>query len=301
MKWEKLGLIIKPQGFWWMQTYAMVPTLDHVGGSLYRVYFSGRDKTNRSHVGYAEIDMKRPDRVQTYHPEPVLKPGELGTFDDNGVTPSSIVTHDGKKYLYYIGWKPRSTVRMGLVAGLAVSTDGGKSFERMSRAPMMPLSDDEPFSILTAPFALKQAGGWKLWYVCGVGWRNPDSPKYHIRYAESKDGIHWKRDGIVCIDFQSSEEYAMARPCVLREYSLYKMWYSYKGKAYRIGYAESPDGIHWKRMDEQAGIDVSDSGHDTDMIEYPFVLDYRGDKYMFYNGNDFGKQGIGLAVLKGSS
>ena len=35
------------------------------------------------------------------------------------------------------------------------------------------------------------------------------------------------------------------------------MWYSYKGANYRIGYAESNDGIDWIRMDELTGIDVS--------------------------------------------
>jgi hypothetical protein len=69
------------------------------------------------------------------------------------------------------------------------------------------------------------------------------------------------------------------------------MWYSYRGKNYRIGYAESDDGLNWKRKDEDAGIDVSE------MIEYPFVFDHKGGRYMLYNGNGYGKTGIGLAVL----
>lgn len=298
MKWEKRGLVVRPQGFWWMETYAMVPTLDHMEGSFYRVYFSGRDAKNRSHVGFAVIDMERPDRVVEYCPEPVLVPGELGTFDDNGVTPSSIVNHEGRKYLYYIGWKPRSTVRMSLVAGLAISEDGGGHFSRYSRAPLMPLTDEERFSITTAPFVMKEEDKWKLWYVCGLGWKNPDSPIYHIRYAESEDGVQWERKGIVCIDFESQGEYALARPCVLKEDGMYKMWYSYKGVAYRIGYAESGDGINWKRMDECAGIDVSELAYDSRMIEYAFVVNHRGAKYMFYNGDEFGKFGINVAVCR---
>jgi hypothetical protein len=301
MKWEKLGLVIRPQGFWWMESYAMVPTVDQIEGSLYRVYFSGRDAKNRSHVGFAIMDLDRPDRVVAYGPEPVLAPGELGTFDDNGVTPSSIVNHNGQRYLFYIGWKPRSTVRMSLIAGLAVSTDGGKSFRRFSRAPLMPLTDDEPFSILTAPYAIKDGESWKLWYVSGVGWRNPDAPSYHIKYADSEDGIHWNRKGTVSIDFDSPEEYALARPCVLKESGIYKMWYSYKGKAYRIGYAESVDGLQWTRMDQKAGIDVSDSGSDSEMIEYAFVLNHGGRKIMFYNGNEYGKFGVHVAVCAEAS
>ena len=96
----------------------------------------------------------------------------------------------------------------------------------------------------------------------------------------------------------SSEEYAISRPSVLKEDGLYKMWYSYRGQSYRIGYAESTDGLYWERKDEEAGIDASKSGWDSEMIEYPYVFDHKGERYMLYNGNGYGKTGIGLAVLE---
>ena len=34
------------------------------------------------------------------------------------------------------------------------------------------------------------------------------------------------------------------------------------------------------------------------MICYPFVFDYSGNRYMLYNGNEYGKTGIGLAILE---
>jgi hypothetical protein len=76
------------------------------------------------------------------------------------------------------------------------------------------------------------------------------------------------------------------------------MWYSYRGESYRIGYAESHDGIQWTRRDEEAGIEVSDGGWDSEMICYPCVFDHEGQRYMLYNGNGYGKTGIGLAVLE---
>lgn len=120
---------------------------------------------------------------------------------------------------------------------------------------------------------------------------------YHIKYAESLNGIDWERKGIVCIDFKSNDEYAIARPCVLKEEGIYKMWYSYRGESYRIGYAESKDGIQWERKDKEAGIDVSATGWDSEMICCPHVFEHNGEKYMLYNGNGYGKTGIGLAVL----
>ena len=54
----------------------------------------------------------------------------------------------------------------------------------------------------------------------------------------------------------------------------------------------------WQRMDHLAGIDVSDSGWDAEMIEYPHVFDHKGRRYMLYNGNHFGESGMGLAVCE---
>ena len=76
------------------------------------------------------------------------------------------------------------------------------------------------------------------------------------------------------------------------------MWYSHRGSSYRIGYAESNDGIRWQRMDGNCTIDVSGFGWDTDMVEYPHVFDHGGARYMLYNGNNYGKTGFGLAVLE---
>jgi hypothetical protein len=299
MKWKKLGRIIEPRkDLEWMRTHAMVPTAEYIQGDVYRVYFSGRDDLNRSFVGYADIDITNLGKILVMSDKPVLGLGELGCFDDNGVTPSWIVNHEGKKYLYYIGWRPRSTTRMSVIAGLAVSIDGGQNFKRVSRAPILRLTDKEPFSILTAPCVLKEGFTWRMWYVSGFEWANPDLPRYNIKYAESKDGVSWEQRAIVCIDSLSKEETALARPCVLKDNGVYKMWYSYKkeGSTYRIGYAESENGINWKRMDDKAGIDVSDSGWDSEMIEYAFVFNHRGKKYMLYNGNGYGTSGIGLAV-----
>jgi hypothetical protein len=137
-----------------------------------------------------------------------------------------------------------------------------------------------------------------MWYVSGVEWVHRDLPRYNIKYAESNDGLHWQRSGVVCIDFEGPDENALARPCVIKENGIYKMWFSYKGDYYRIGYAESSDGIDWQRLDGEVGIDISPSGWDSQMIEYSYVFSHEGKKYMLYNGDDYGKEGIGLAVAE---
>ena len=73
------------------------------------------------------------------------------------------------------------------------------------------------------------------------------------------------------------------------------MWFCARGSAYRIYYAESDDGLTWQRRDEP-DLTVSESGWDNEMVEYPFVFDHDGDRYMLYAGNTFGKTGFGLAI-----
>ena len=299
VSWKKLGLVIRPPGnLDWMITHAMVPVADWRHDDVYRIYFSGRDARNRSLIGYAEIDLRAPHEVLKFSEKPVLGLGALGCFDDNGVTPSWIVNHDGRKFLYYIGWNQGSTVRMHLVAGLAVSDDDCESFERILRVPVLDRTDAEPLTLNTGPCVLVEGDLWRMWYVSGVEWVHRDLPRYNIKYAESRNGVVWDRRGHVCIDFTSSEENALARPSVIRDNGLYKMWFSYKGGSYRIGYAESADGLHWERRDADAGIDVSPSGWDSQMIEYSYVFRHKGKLYMLYNGNNYGCDGVGLAVAE---
>ena len=74
------------------------------------------------------------------------------------------------------------------------------------------------------------------------------------------------------------------------------MWYSVRGGAYRLGYAESTDGIVWERKDDRAGLPVSQDGWDSEMITYPVVFRHRDTLQMLYNGNGYGRTGIGLAT-----
>src|SRR5687768_15568343 len=102
MKWVKRGLVFSPSGQYdWVASHAMLPVADHLSGDLYRIYFSGRDKLNRSLTGYVEVDINQPDKILALSPEPVLGLGQLGAFDDNGVSPCWLVNHNQQKYLYY--------------------------------------------------------------------------------------------------------------------------------------------------------------------------------------------------------
>lgn len=296
INWEKKGLIFKPdKSFFWSKTHAMIPTPIRLNKSEIKVFYSGRDELNRSHIGYVTFDLDKNFQITDKSLLPILSPGELGCFDDNGVTPSCALKIEDRIFLYYIGWNPGSTVRMHLFGGLAISEDGGETFNRWSRAPIIERSITDPY-LNTAPFVVKGKHEYRMYYVSGYEWVHKDLPRYNIKTATSSDGINWKREGKVCIDFKDSNENALARPFVIYDEGIWKMWFGYKQNCYRIGYAESVDGEDWVRKDDQANINISKSGFDTEMIEYASVVKHKGKYIMFYNGNNYGFDGIGLAV-----
>lgn len=288
------------QNRWWMQTHAMIPT-PHVQDGALTVYFSGRDKNNVSHIGYAVLNPQNPTEVLEVSREPVLSPGRRGCFDDNGVTPSSVVEHDGRVFLYYIGWNPGYNVRMQLFGGLAISTDGGRSFERYSEAPIIERCRINPF-LNTAPFVLNESDQWRMYYVSGTEWLHKDLPRYNIQIARSSNGMEWTREGDIAIDYRDADEMALARPWVTKDCDgVYRMWFSHKGDAasgsqYRLGFAHSANGDVWRRNDSLAGLEPSESGWDSEMIEYAAVIDHDGRSLMFYNGNGYGVDGFGVAT-----
>lgn len=301
MKWIKKGLIFKPSGnIEWMKTHASVPIADKIGDNIYRIYFSARNSKNVSSIGYIEIDITNPQKIIKQSKKPVLIAGKLGTFDDAGVMGVSLVNCKNRKYLYYVGWNQPKNIPFRWSIGLAVSVDNGKTFQKHSVGPIMDRNPVDPYFV-SSPSVYYENGIWKMYYISGLGWKlvkNDMICPYNLRYAESIDGINWKRDGRTCIDFKNKKEKRIGRVSIFKENNKYRMLFSYASNRYKIGYAESHDGLFWKRNDELSGIDVSETGWDSKMIEYPHVFEHNGMKYLLYNGNNYGKSGFGYAILE---
>ena len=308
VKWVKQGLIYRPAGrFDWNQSHAQLPIVDATDEARWRIYFATRGADNRSNISYIEVEAGRPEHILYEHDRPLLSFGALGAFDESGLMPVCIVTHEGRKYLYYAGWSLKQTVPYQNAIGLALSTDGGRTFERYAPGPLFGLRPHEPYFTGTMHVLIEQER-WRAWYQSCTKWEiiaERAEPFYHLKYAESDDGIDWTRAGVVAIDYKDEGEGGISAATILKEDGLYHMWYSYRratgyredrASSYRIGYAESADGLQWTRKDEAAGITISDEGWDSEMIAYPCVVRYGDKRFMFYNGNGFGRTGIGYAV-----
>ena len=300
--WKKNGLIFSPEGKTdWSRSHAQLPTPLHLGENTYRIFFATRDNQNRSHVSFSDFQLSADGsaRLARQSDSPILEPGPLGHFDDHGIYPSSIVEKDGKLFMYTIGWSPGVPAPLFYAAiGLAVSEDGGESFRKITQAPILGRNEVDPW-MCTSPFVLFDGGKFRMWYTSGLGWEEYEGAlesRYHVKYAESTDGIHWTREGLVAIPLLPGEKNT-ARPWVLHEKGRYRMWFSYnRGPGYRIGYAESTDGLAWERKDETGGLNPSPEGFDSEICAYPAVVRHNGRLFLFYNGNGYGREGFGLAV-----
>ncbi len=304
--WIKKGNIYNVNGqFDWNKTHAQVPVVDVLEDRI-RVYYSTRDISGRSNVSYIEVEKNNPEKIIYEQTAPLFELGNLGSFDDSGIMPSSIITVGNKKYLYYIGWTTRGTVPFQNAVGLAISEDGGKVFKKLSEGPIISVNLIEPYFSGTS-FVTFEKNTFKMWYLSCIKWEKFDGkpePIYNIKYAESLDGITWNQTGKVAIEL-NDEEGGLVSAAVIKEDDKYKMWFGKRKKSdyrnnitnsYKIGYAESLDGKDWIRKDNEAGIDISKEGWDSEMISYPYVFKKDNNLIMFYNGNGFGKTGFGYAV-----
>ena len=304
MAWIKRGLVFDPTIHApWVHSHAQVPTAfemkDHI-----RVFYAGRNAAGTSFTTYVDLKKSDPSKILYVSDKPIAELGKTGTFDDEGMMPSDIVGADGRIYFFYSGWNRRLTSPYHNATGVLFSDDNGETFYRPFDGPVLDRIATEPYLAVT-PTVILENGLWRMWYVSGVGWESIDGrfePVYVIKYAHSRDGITWARPPEVCIAAKHPLE-AFSRPRVLKERDGYCMWFCHResedyrgGKgAYRLSFATSVDGIKWNRELHSLELIGQEESWEREMQCYPYVIEIGAKRYMFYNGNGFGRSGFGLA------
>ena len=315
-QWEKMGLVFEPQAHPsrpWMQAFAQAPaTLAFE--KFIRVYFSCRPAPDEcgqyvSYSAYVDLDRRDLRRVLAVAEQPILKLGGLGEFDEFGTYPVSVARDGDVVRAFYAGWTRCESVPFNVAIGEAVSVDEGRTFQRIGVGPAIGYSPDEPY-VMSGPKVRRFCGAWQLFYIAGRRWKivsGRPEPVYKIRMATSADGKDWKKAHRDLIPSVLEADEAQASPDVFEAHGRFHMFFCYRASAdyrqraggYRIGYASSPDLVEWTRDDAKAGLDISESGWDSEMVSYPHVFEVDGAVYMAYLGNQVGRQGFGLAKLKG--
>jgi hypothetical protein len=300
MTWIKQGNIFNKH-------HAQVPVVDTYD-AFYRIYYSTRIE-GKSHPMFIDVE-KNTFKIINESKEPIAPPGKPGSFDWAGVMPTEIINIGNTKHLYYIGWSNRLDVPYHNNVGLMFSLDNGNTWAK-KEGPVLHTSSSEPGYVGTLA-VIKNHIPWEDYskylgyYLSCRDWENIEGrmePIYDIKLAYSEDLFSWEPQNKVCIPLKENEG-GISKASILHYQDKYRMWFSYRGKynyrtksdsSYRIGYAESIDGVRWNRK-EDIELNVSESGWDSEMVAYPHVVKEDNRLIMFYNGNKFGNTGIGYAI-----
>jgi predicted GH43/DUF377 family glycosyl hydrolase len=302
MRWRRHGLIWQPGGAHaWARSHATCPTPLRRRDGTWRVYLQTRDAAGVGRIGWVDLDSNDPRRVIGAAQQPALDIGAPGSFDDNGVFATSVLrTPDGRVLLYYVGFELCHHIRYRLLTGLAISDDDGDTFARSQTTPVLERSDAEQH-FRCGTFVRRDGDRYRMWYVAGSQWDSIDGkpmPVYDLRYAESRDGIHWPAQGQPVMPLDAAREHGFGRPWVTGCSGDYEMVYSVRRRSpaqHRLGHARSADGLHWQRNDESFGLIGVPGEWDCDAQCFAAPIDSGGRHWLLYNGNDFGATGLGLA------
>lgn len=266
-----------------------------------RVFAGFRDDEGRSRVGFVDLDSDQPTRQLLVSARPALDLGDRDAFDADGVVPCAVLEREDALWLYYAGYRRGdANTRFSVFGGAAVSHDGGESFDRLSRQPILgPSEEGSLFRVVHS--ILPHVGGWRIWYGAGSEFRRGETktlPVYDIRCSDSPDGLSFPDLGDVCIA-PSGEEHRVGRPYVVREHGSYRMFYGAGSERvpYQLRLAESGDGVRWCDQTDQLGLPLSEAGWDSEMMAYPAFVRSAHRSYLLYNGNHYGEDGFGCAVL----
>lgn len=289
----------------------MNPWVVATGEGAYRLYYSGGDSTGRQRIGVATASID--DAGKWTREGPLFETGAAGAFDARWCVLPHVVRFEQNLWrLFYTGNAGRGS---GLAAfpgiGYATSADG-KNWKRNDEGAVISRSGEagDPDTIGIAGGSVIRVGDeWRFYYTgC------PTTGKAHalnqqktICLATSADGLTWTKLGAVMLrdPDRDYEDIGVAGPVVHRDDDgLFRMWYSAIGSRwgyYSICYAESDDGIHWRRgaeAEENLQLTPKGDGWEKQMVEYPSVI-REGDGWrLFYCGNGYGTTGIGTAVSK---
>jgi predicted GH43/DUF377 family glycosyl hydrolase len=314
--WKRIGQVFNPlvdSREPWMTEFAQAPA-SLVFEEFLRIYFSTRPPRDQhgQYVSYSTfVDVKRSDPTQVIRVAnaPILDLGRRGTFDEFGIYPVSVTRVENLIFMYYGGWTRCASTPYNVAIGLAVSSDDGVSFQRLGPGPILGFSLDEPMTV-SGPKVRQFNGRFYLWYVAGERWLRDEAGRpesiFKIRMATSNDGVSWVKQGSNLVQEVLGKDECQASPDVFFFNGSYHMIFSYKhgtnfrgtSRGYRLGYARSSNLVDWDRDDSFVGL--TPTGTDTwdgTSVAYPHFLDIDNRQYLFYLGNDVGREGFGVAEL----
>jgi hypothetical protein len=185
-----------------------------------------------------------------------------------------------------------------IFTGLATAKSLSGPFTSVSSTPILDRKDLAGRFIRSALICTDEN---RKYYVACDEWRN-GKPRYRLACLEKKpfsgDVVHTLRLPQLYYNLIGiGKSYIWKSPVTQKWCGLFSYRYYIGGEdRYQIRYGESEDGISWSET-EQLFIPLDD--WDSKMQCFPHLVRVGEKIYMFYNGDGFGEEGMGVAELEG--
>ncbi len=241
------GPVLSPSVALWDSEEVMNPSVLKLAPSSYMMWYEGADALNFVYqIGAAtSTDGVLWSKIAN----PVLAPGGVNAFDQDSVGEPCVV-FDGATYrMWYAG----AASFVDFQIGLATSVNG-TTWTKNGLLPVLPRGGSGAWDAgaVYSPHVVLDGGVYKMWYT-GINAAFTDGG---IGYATSADGVTWTKhpgNPVLAEGLGGAfDDGGVFAPSVMKDGSLYRMWYSGAdgaggGGTWRTGYASSSDGVVWTR------------------------------------------------------
>ena len=297
IEFQRLGRIFDPQDFSIndsVLSHAANPVVVKMDEFSHRIFFNSRDLNQRSSVYSVDINLDSQRLIpDTLRIQFLLEFSE--SYFKDGISLGSYFELDGVHWISFMGWiNPPSEHWYGTIGRFRLNSNF--DLEYIEENPWFDLDSDDPISLSYSAVYVTQ-NVMHIWYGSTLTWDGGNGEMVHILKEKiSKDFLKFQNSNRF-VEWKMGESQAFSRPSVVEVQDYFLLAYSVRGNTtkYRIGFGIIEDRSHVVR--QIAIYPTSTSTWESEMVEYPCLVSHKDSIFMFYNGDGYGKSGIGLAQV----
>lgn len=228
---------------------------------------------------------------QKYPINPVLEGRGHGSWEGGAALTPWILKKDNAYRIWYVG-----NNGLGWRIGYAESQDGVSNWS-ISPTSVIPVGTPDGWEKETInPSVIfdDSDNTFKMWYTSiNTDHWSVGSDRFRVRYATSADGVNWSvRPGWVMYGTAGKwdEGGITGGISIMKINGMYKMWYTAtntndegQNPYWRIGYATSPDGIHWTKQNNGNPVIEPTQSWELNNILNPHVIYENGSYKIWYS------------------
>ena len=277
--------------------YSSNPICLVINQSKFRLFFNSRDTENRSSV--YSIDVTYPEFLPKYESIKLqMGFGRSSEYFSHGISLGQIFEVNGSKFVSIMGWKNDPIKHWeGRIGYIPLNKSG--DLTTLSDKPWINLDESDPIS-LSYPAVISEGGFLRVWYGSTITWDAGNGEMLHV----IKEGLINLEGDLtkteITVPYVLGEAQAFSRPAVLEINGKKLLAYSFRGNVtkYQIGFMWLNDFSTASQLNGIKSFKPSENSLENEMVEYPSFLTIGSNIYMLYNGNEFGKSGVGVALLE---